>query len=128
MAYEFQVQFGDDFNDHVKDICSDLGYQDESDVESLIENALDNALSDKISDITLDDLNIYKRTTQVTDYFSTDGLASDADVESLNNQLRVLQGETLGIRLAMVALVTALAQAGIVPTVTTEEVTEVIPF
>ena len=105
MTTEFTVRFSDDFTDHVREVAEEAVR--DMDLTDLINDAIGEAdLTDAVSD-TLRDLDL-------TDYMDLTDYAERSDVEALTEQVDAM-------RLAMVALVTALAKAGIVAEVTHKE-------
>lgn len=113
MTTSFSVEFGDDFTDHVREIAEEaVGNMDMSD-------AITSALGGWTDPSDHYDMSDYARQEDLPDM---DDYAKGYEVETLRKDVDTLTGQVEAMRQAMVALVTALAGAGITPVtqVTTE--------
>lgn len=108
MTTSFSVEFGDDFTDHVREIAEEaVSNMDMSD-------AITSALGGWTDPSDHYDMSAYADQSKVEDL--------ETDVERMAEQVNKLTEQVGAMKQAMVALVTALAGAGITPVtqVTTE--------
>lgn len=112
MTTTFSVEFGDDFTDHVREIAEEaVGNMDMSD-------AINSALGGWTDPTDHYDMSDYARQEDLPDM---DDYAKAHEVETLGRDVGTLTERVEAMRLAMVALVTALGKAGIVAEVTHKE-------
>jgi hypothetical protein len=99
MAYEFRVEFGDDFGDHIAEVAEEAVQN--MDFTDLIRDNIDDSEYVKADDMP-----------DMEDYATND------DIAAMEDKVREMGEKLEAISAALAAMVSALARAGIVAEVT----------